>query len=303
MKKIVLSVSVASMLLFSGCANSSLSTSTIGTTKEVKKFLNGKVIKTEKVLVSKSMNAVLTGAGTGAVVGGVVDKTVKGALVGGVVGALVGGVAGLIANNGEEESYKTTIQTSSNKRYVAYIQKQLQLNSELEFVVRDNGKVTNVNLLTDVNNDKLVDAIDKRYFKNGVWHYHLKKYDVTVTSKKKYYYLYDLVDVTFDKNYTIKSITKLRTGVISKESTKPVIKVITKKEVVYKDRIVEKPIIKKEVVYKDRIVEKEVIKEVKIPVPVEPIKKDEVSEDTAVAKAETKTAEPKKEETKKPSFW
>jgi uncharacterized membrane protein len=286
MKKIVLSIATATLLTFnfSGCVNSGLAVGTTGQTEVSKEFKKGYVTSTKKVLVKKSATAVLTGATVGAVAGGISDKSVPGAAVGAVVGAAVGYVGGLIANNNEVEAFATTIK-SGNKSYTAYLEKQLIDNTNLEFVVRENKKVTNVNILTDVNNDELVDAIDKRYFENGYWNYHLQKEGITVKSKKKYYYLNDLVKVEFDKNYIITDIKKLKSAVISKQS-KPITKVI----------------------YKDRVIEKEVIKEVKVPVPVEPIKKEKVSNDTTVAKVETKTTEPVKEQDlekqePKSNFW
>lgn len=157
MKKIFLSMATATLLTFnfSGCANNGLAVGTVGKQEVVvKEFKRGYIISTKKVLVSKSMTAVLTGASVGAtagaVGGGIKEKAVAGAMVGGVVGAVAGGaigfVSGLIKDNNEVEAYQTVIR-SDKKNYTAYLEKDLPKNTKLEFVIRENEKITNVNLI------------------------------------------------------------------------------------------------------------------------------------------------------------
>lgn len=156
MKKIVLSIATATLLTFnfSGCANNGLAVGTVGKQEVVKEFKRGYIISTKKVLVSKSMTAVLTGASVGAtagaVGGGIKEKAVAGAMVGGVIGAVAGGaigfVSGLIKDNNEVEAYQTVIR-SNKKNYTAYLEKDLPKNTKLEFVIRENEKITNVNLI------------------------------------------------------------------------------------------------------------------------------------------------------------
>ncbi|MEA1891318.1 MAG: hypothetical protein U9N33_01240 [Campylobacterota bacterium] len=272
MKKIVISIATASILSlsFTGCANNSLSVSSItSNSQEQQEFKTGIITKTVKVLINDRKMAALTGASVGGLGGAAIrnkkGNTVEGAAVGAVIGGFIGAIVGK-----EVEAFKTTI----DSKYTAYLQKQLPDGTKVEFVTKGT-EVSNVNALDDINNDTLVDAIDKRYEKNGVWHYHLQKENITVTSSKKYYYLNDLVKVEFDRNYEIVKIKRLKAGVLDKKS-----KVVTK--TVYRDRIVEKPV--ERVVYRDRIVEKpvEVVKE-------KVVYKDAPKKETVTTKTETKT--------------
>ena len=274
MKKKLISLGLAAALSvgFTGCMagnSKGLEVGTTGENKVQKTFKKGYVVSTKKVLINKSktalINNTISGTATGAALGGLIgdksEKVLQGALIGGVLGV---GVA-LLSDN-EVEAFATKI-NSNGKVYTAFLQQQIINNKRVEFVERED-KITNVNILEDINNDTLVDAIDSRFFKNGVWNYHLKKYDITVKSKKKFYYLYDLVDVTFDNDFNITRIKKLKSGVISKAQTKPKIKLVEKEKIVYKDRII--------------------TKEVRVPVPVKVKEvKKEVVKNSAVAKNAT----------------
>jgi len=238
MNKLMISIATVSVLSlsFNGCANNNLSVPAPKVENE-KEFKKGVVTSTTKVLINDRKMAALTGAGIGVISGSVVknkDNTIEGAIVGGLVGGLIGVVVGK-----EVEAYKTTI----DNKFIAYLKKQLPNSTKVEYI-KVGSEINNVNVLEDINDDTLVDAIDKRYRKNNMWFYHLSKYNITVKSPKKYYYLNDLVSVSFNDEYMIVDIKKLKSGVI-KSKPKVITKVVTK--------IVEKPVIKEKVVYRYRV--------------------------------------------------
>ena len=63
---------------------------------------------------------------------------------GAVIGAGIGAITSMFQ---EVEAFQIEIKDNSNGSiYIAYIEKQLPKNTNLEFVVRDNGEVTNINV-------------------------------------------------------------------------------------------------------------------------------------------------------------
>ena len=152
MKKIILSISTVAMLSlsFGGCANNGLG---IGSASVKKVFETGTIESSQKVLVSKDMMATVTGAGIGAVGGALIGAkesggdAVKGGLIGAGIGAVAGYVGGMMLNNNEKEAFEITIKnTKTNEIRKAYLEQELPLNSLLEYVVRDDGTVTNIDV-------------------------------------------------------------------------------------------------------------------------------------------------------------
>lgn len=151
MKRILISSLLVGSILFSGCANMGIGTSTVGASSVVQEFKTGYVVSQKKVLVSQTMTSALTGAGIGALGGTILGSrssgknAVKGGLIGAGVGAGVGILAGMVGNNNEVESYETIL-TSEGRDYTVYLDYSLRPNTKLEFVLRED-KITNINLV------------------------------------------------------------------------------------------------------------------------------------------------------------
>lgn len=151
MKKIITSSLLVASIMFTGCANTGMGTSTVGAPTVNQEFQTGYVVSQKKVLVSKTMTSALTGAGVGALGGALIGSkngggaAVKGGLIGAGLGAGVGVLAGMATNNNEVESYETII-NSQGRDYKVYLDYSLRQGTKLEFVVREDQQITNINL-------------------------------------------------------------------------------------------------------------------------------------------------------------
>jgi len=258
-----MSVGVVGLLAvsFNGCATDGMAVNTVGGNKVDRYFHHGYIASQKKCVIDDREIAVLTGAGVGAVGGAVVDGgDVKGGAIGGAIGGLIGAVVGK-----EVIAYETTIKAKDGKVYKGYLKQKLSKYINVEFTIKDD-KLKNVNVTGGIARVKratpkkpaivdnsaisetLVDAIDKRYKKSGVWYYHLRKNNMLIYSHKKYYFLNDEVNVSLDNNNKILGMKRLKAGVI-KPVVKPIKKVVinkpvkivlTKKEVKTKKPVVAK---------------------------------------------------------------
>ena len=253
MKKTLISIATASVLLvgFTGCANNSLNVSSMTSSasqEDIKEFKTGVVSSAKKVLINDRKMAALTGAGIGGAGGAIAQGNVKGGLIGAGIGALAGALIG-----NEVEAWKTIIKSEGNEN-IAYLKDQLPDGTSVEFITREEGEISNVNIVSDVNHVTVTDAIDKRYSKNGKWHYHLQREGITLTSPTKFWYLNDMVRVEFNSKKEIVNIKQIAKSVIKTDTTT---ETKTVEKIVYKDRIkvvekpVEKIVVKKEIVVKE----------------------------------------------------
>ena len=151
MKRTLFLSGILASLLFTGCGVSN--GVGLGKQEVVKKFEKGKIVRSEKVLVDKSMITTVTGAGIGAVGGALIgakeggSNIVKGGLIGAGVGAVAGYVGGYLANGGEMEAYEVDVKDAkTGELHEAYLEKELNIGTNVEFVKRD-GVITNINVI------------------------------------------------------------------------------------------------------------------------------------------------------------
>lgn len=153
MKRILTIGLLTSALVFTGCtANKGLGLG--GSTSTVKQaFEKGNVVSSNKVLIDEgNLTSTLTGAGVGAGVGALVGSRSgsKNALVGGAIGAGVGAIGGYVANTmtggNEVEAYEVQIESHSGKNYKTYLKNDLPQGTLVEFVVREGGEITNIDV-------------------------------------------------------------------------------------------------------------------------------------------------------------
>ena len=302
-----MSVGVIGLLAvsFNGCATDGMAINTVGGNKVDRYFHHGYIASQKKCVIDDRELAVLTGAGVGAVGGAVAGG---GDLKGGAIGAVVGGLIGAVVGK-EVIAYETTIKAKDGKIYKGYLQQKLPVHTNVEFTIK-NSKLKNVNVTggttkikrttikrvvkksaiadNSIISETLVDVIDKRYKRGGVWYYHLRKNNQIIYSSKKYYYLDDKVKVSLDDNHKIIKIKRLKAGVI-----KPAKKVVTVKKPVIKKAVKPMPVTKKPTVKKpvEPVVEtveekKPVVKKAVEPMQVKPVvKKAEVKKPVATKKA------------------
>lgn len=145
-KKGLIGVATATLLLFNGCASNGLAVNTVGNNKVDRYFKEGIIIEQKKVVIDDREMAVLSGAGIGAVGGTVAGQDVKGAAIGAVVGGLIGSVVGK-----EVIAYETIID-SEGKKYKCYLEQKVPYGSKVEFTVVD-GKLKNVEII-EINKEK-----------------------------------------------------------------------------------------------------------------------------------------------------
>lgn len=151
MRKVVLALSVAGALLFTGCGSAGIG-SNIGTSSIKQTFEIGKVVDQKKVLVDKGhLSAIGSGAALGAGAGAILGSRASGqhALQGGLIGAVVGAGAGLaasmMAGGNEVEAFQIDIE-SGNKVYTTYVEYDLPIGTMVEFIVRPDGTITNIDV-------------------------------------------------------------------------------------------------------------------------------------------------------------
>ncbi len=150
MKKIFLSVGTATILTlsFTGCAGNGLNLNGISQSDVKQVFKRGSIESSQKVLVGKSKLTTLgyatAGAVAGAGAGAVLGDSTKATVGGGVIGAGIGALASVFQ---EVEAYQVEIQDlNTNNKHIAFLEAELPLNSLVEYVVRADGEVTNVNV-------------------------------------------------------------------------------------------------------------------------------------------------------------
>lgn len=148
MRKVKLLSSIVFLaMLLSGCAKDGMALNTMSGNRVERTFVDGTIVKQQKVIIDNRELAVLTGAGIGAV-GGAVAKGGKGALIGGVIG----GVAGAVVGN-EVEAYQTTIKGDDGANYQGYLEQRLGEGTRVEFTIVD-GKLKNVGVIGGSNQMK-----------------------------------------------------------------------------------------------------------------------------------------------------
>lgn len=149
MKKVVLSVATATLLTFnfSGCANNGLGLG-VGSESVKKVFDNGTIENIQKVLIGKSEIATLTNVATGVAVGAGVGAIAGDSTKATIIGAGVGAIAGAVFNSFQEvEAYEIDIKSVKDGTVrKGYIESELPLNTLLEYVVREDGKITNIDV-------------------------------------------------------------------------------------------------------------------------------------------------------------
>ena len=150
MKKIFLSVGVATLLTlsFTGCSGSGLNMNGISQSDVKQVFKRGSIESSQKVLVGKSKLTTLgyatAGAVAGAGAGAVLGDSTKATVGGGVIGAGIGALASVFQ---EVEAYQVEVKDiKTGAIHTAYLESELPLNSLVEYVVRSDGEVTNVNV-------------------------------------------------------------------------------------------------------------------------------------------------------------
>lgn len=150
-KQINLIVVLLSMFMLVGCSNKSLEMNDV-TTKDVKHvFQNGVIENSQKVLINQSQLSILTYAGSGGVigtgVGALIGGSSQGGIVGAVIGTLIGGVIGNSATDDEVEAYQVEIRNiKTNVVSISFLSQRVGVGTLVEYIVRDNNKVTNVNI-------------------------------------------------------------------------------------------------------------------------------------------------------------
>lgn len=153
MKKILTISILSATLLLTGCTNSGLGVNPSSGATVKQAFEIGTIQSSQKVLIDEgSMNTTLTGAaiggGAGALIGS--SKGGKNAAVGGLIGAGVGAIAGYTAgkmtNSNEVEAYEVTIKSQRGSIYKTYIKNDLPAGTTVEFLVREDGSVTNIDV-------------------------------------------------------------------------------------------------------------------------------------------------------------
>ena len=149
MKQIFLSVGTATILTlsFTGCG-AGLNMNGISQSDVKQVFKKGSIESSQKVLVGKSKLTTLgyatAGAVAGAGAGAVLGDSTKATVGGGVIGAGIGALASVFQ---EVEAYQVEIKDFKNgNTSIAFLEADLPLNSLVEYVVRANGEVTNVNV-------------------------------------------------------------------------------------------------------------------------------------------------------------
>ena len=224
MKKVLISLSVATALFLSGCASNGMALNTAGGNRVDRAFIEGTITKQQKVIIDDRETATLTGAGVGAVAGvgvGALSNGSKGAMTGGILGAVAGGITGALVGK-EIEAYQTTITADNGQTYQGYLQQRLNEGSCVEFTTVEN-KLKNVNVVTCKQKPVTVQQqtvkttmpsvqsvtgiIIKRENLGDKWFYVVRddktKQNLIMEADQSYPYLRDRVSLTYQGENTI----------------------------------------------------------------------------------------------------
>ncbi len=188
MKRIFISVGAATILTlsFTGCG-AGLNMNGISQSDVKQVFKRGSIESSQKVLVGKSKLTTLgyatAGAVAGAGAGAVLGDSTKATVGGGVIGAGIGALASVFQ---EVEAYQVDIKDIKNGNTVtAWLEKEVPLNSLVEYVVRADGEVTNVNV-TEIGKPKeIITEREKIIYKDKPIQKKLSSTKKTVTPVEK----------------------------------------------------------------------------------------------------------------------
>lgn len=171
MKRIFLSVGTATILTlsFTGCG-AGLNMNGISQSDVKQVFKKGSIESSQKVLVGKSKLTTLgyatAGAVAGAGAGAVLGDSTKATVGGGVIGAGIGALASVFQ---EVEAYQVEVKDiKTGAIHTAYLESELPLNSLVEYVVRSDGEVTNVNVTELGKPKEIVVEKEKIIYKNKI---------------------------------------------------------------------------------------------------------------------------------------
>ncbi len=118
--------------------------------QEVKSYFHkGVVVSSNRVLVDKAKLSFVKGMGVGAGLGTVIGG-VQGTVIGGTAGGLGGVTAGYVRDGNEQEAYELIIRKGLEE-FKAYTKDNFLAGTELEFVVRNDGSLTNLKLVNQLN--------------------------------------------------------------------------------------------------------------------------------------------------------
>lgn len=145
LKKVFLSLSIATTLLLTGCAKEGMAVNTMGGNKVDRVFKQGSVSWQQKEIIDNKEVAILTGVGVGAVGGALLSSKNRGK--GAIIGGVLGGVAGAVVGN-EVEAYRTVLRGDDGIDYQCYLEQPLAPGSRLEFTIDTDGKLKNVNIIS-----------------------------------------------------------------------------------------------------------------------------------------------------------
>ncbi len=171
MKRIFLSIGTATILTlsFTGCG-AGLNMNGISQSDVKQVFKKGSIESSQKVLVGKSKLTTLgyatAGAVAGAGAGAVLGDSTKATVGGGVIGAGIGALASVFQ---EVEAYQVEVKDiKTGAIHTAYLESELPLNSLVEYVVRSDGEVTNVNVTELGKPKEIVVEKEKIIYKNKI---------------------------------------------------------------------------------------------------------------------------------------
>lgn len=153
MKKLLTVSLLSASILFSGCAQNGIGVSAGNSSGVAQTFERGTVVSQNKVLIDKGhLAGVGTGAALGAATGALLGSKSSGknALKGGLIGAAVGTAGGYLASSmtggNEVEAFEIQIQTPTGGLYKTYVEYDLPVGTMLEFIVRGDGTLTNIDV-------------------------------------------------------------------------------------------------------------------------------------------------------------
>jgi outer membrane lipoprotein SlyB len=151
MKNITLHILLIGILAFiTGCSNKTGMQINNSSVKEVKEFVKGTVLSSKKVLVKESKISALEGVGAGALAGAAIKSkgNKKNIATGAAIGAVVGAAVSYFSNN-EVVAYETDVLSEEGNKYTIYLQHKVSEGVKIDFIKRENGDITNVNVIMD----------------------------------------------------------------------------------------------------------------------------------------------------------